>query len=37
MEALVLLVAIAFIIHWKWTSPVKRHKVRAVIRRKKGW
>jgi hypothetical protein len=37
MEALVVLVVIAFIIHWKWTQPVTRTRVRAKINRKRGW
>lgn len=37
MEALIVLVIIAVIIHYKWTRPSVRSRARVTINRKKGW
>jgi hypothetical protein len=37
MEALIVIVAFAVFIHWKWTRKDNRVHVRAVINRRKGW
>lgn len=37
MEALLVIVIIAVIIHYKWTRPSARGRARITINRKKGW
>jgi hypothetical protein len=37
METLIVIVALAVIIHYKWTRPNARGRARVTINRKRGW